>query len=113
MKKMGLLLVFFCSTSYALAQGQIVNCSINNDYRGKCRFVVEKGGSFSLSHPNRQGQPLFSEITDVSVYIVARNQAEVRGLTTAGINSRWGEAVRSRRNPACWVGSDFEVCAWK
>lgn len=111
MKKIGLLLVFFCSTSYVLAQGQIVNCSINNDYRGKCRFDVERGGSFSLSHPS--GKPLFGGIMDVSVYIVARNQAEVRGLTTDGIKSRWGEAVRSRRNPACWVGSDFEVCAWK
>lgn len=46
-----------------------------------------------------------------SVDIVETNQAEVRGLTSKGINSRWGEAKRSRKQPSCWVGEDFKVCA--
>jgi hypothetical protein len=43
---------------------------------------------------------------------VTRNVNPVRGLTTDGINSRWGTALRSKADPACWKGSDFEICAY-
>jgi hypothetical protein len=33
-------------------------------------------------------------------------------LTDEGINSRWGRAIRSRRDRACWVGEDFTICAY-
>jgi hypothetical protein len=46
------------------------------------------------------------------VQIVQPGVAEVRGLTRAGINSRWGSAQRSKRDRACWRGSDFWVCAY-
>ncbi|WP_017295364.1 hypothetical protein [Geminocystis herdmanii] len=44
--------------------------------------------------------------------IIKSGVAEVRGLTTAGINSRWGEARRSKSDKACWVGDDFTICAY-
>jgi hypothetical protein len=47
----------------------------------------------------------------ISVSVVRPGVAEVRGLTKRGINSRWGEARRSKSNRACWVGEDFKICA--
>jgi hypothetical protein len=80
-------------------------------FDGPCRFLPDgKGGSFSLSALDAQA-PLYTGILVVSVSVVAPGEAEVRGLTAEGINSRWGEARRSKADPACWTGSDFEVCA--
>jgi hypothetical protein len=79
-------------------------------FDGPCRFLGEKGGSFSLSALDGDSA-LYEGILDVSVTIVAPGKAEVRGLTELGINSRWGEARRSKKDPACWVGSGFEICA--
>lgn len=81
------------------------------DLDGPCRFLPDgKGGSFSLSALDGQSS-LFDDILVLSVDVVAPGKAEVRGLTSQGINSRWGEARRSKKDPACWAGSDFEVCA--
>jgi hypothetical protein len=77
---------------------------------GRCRFMAERGGSFALESMSRSA-PLFGDIVLVSVAIVSPGVAEVRGLTRAGINSRWGEAHRSQNDPACWEGPDFRVCA--
>lgn len=79
-------------------------------YKGPCRFFVEKGGSFSVSRP--RGGPLIGLVTIVSVTMTDPGAAEVRGVTTTGANSRWGEAKRSKKDPACWRGSDFWVCAY-
>ena len=62
--------------------------------------------------PDCRWIPILPNITDISVTIVATGVAEVRGLTTDGINSRWGSAVRSKVDSACWTGSDFEICAY-
>ena len=48
----------------------------------------------------------------VSVDIIEKGVAEVRGLTKDGINSRWGSAKRDLKDKACWKGDDFKVCAW-
>lgn len=77
-------------------------------YKGKCVFESEKGGSFSIRKPKGQ---ILENITSINVYVVEKGVAEVRGLTVDGINSRWGEAVRSKSDKACWVGEDFEICA--
>lgn len=78
-------------------------------WRGPCRFLPDGGGSFSVA-------PLRGNFQDgvgsISVSIVRPGVAEVRGLTGDGINSRWGEARRSRRDRACWVSSDFSVCVY-
>ena len=76
-----------------------------------CEFLSEGSkGSFSLRARGGEGE-LFPGVLSVSVAVVSPGVAEVRGLTSAGINSRWGEARRSRKDRACWTGSDFEVCA--
>jgi len=79
-------------------------------YSGGCLFSAEKGGSFTVTPA---GRPTFmGDVTSVSVYLVGDGSAEVRGLTRGGVNSRWGEARRSRRDPACWQGGDFRVCVY-
>ncbi len=98
----------------ASAQERLVGCSIDSDgkrmFDGRCRYIPDQGGSFALAHAN-PNRPLYGRILSISVFIVSPGVAEVRGLTDAGNNSRWGEARRSRQDAACWVGSDFTVCA--
>ena len=108
-----LLVLTFVSS---VAQARDARCSITEGRRvtfsGPCDFSPDgRDGSFSLSARRPQGY-LLKEISVLSVSMIAPGVAEVRGLTSAGINSRWGEARRSQRDPACWVGSDFQVCAW-
>jgi hypothetical protein len=82
----------------------------NPDYRGPCAFLPDKGGSFGLEAIGKRG---FSpDIVSISVWIVEPGVAEVRGLTRDGINSRWGEARRSKRDRACWDGADFRICVY-
>lgn len=95
----------------ALSATKTANCEVythDDSYEGKCIFTSEKGGSFSIRKPKGRILP---NITDINVYIVETGVAEVRGLTTGGINSRWGEARRSTTDRACWIGDDFEICA--
>jgi hypothetical protein len=100
----------------ALAQGDvIVQCDIVSGGRpafsGRCVFVPDgTSGSFGLLSTRRDA-PLFGRILSVGVTIVSPGVAEVRGLTTDGINSRWGEARRHAERRACWQGADFMVCA--
>lgn len=79
-------------------------------YIGPCDFRASQGGSFTLL-PVR-GRSLMTGLTSLTVSIVSSGVADVRGLTLAGVNSRWGEARRSRRDRACWVGEDFSICAY-
>ena len=100
-------------SSAAHTRPKSARCVISTEeapYSGPCRFIPEAGGSFVLE-PVR-GRRFFGEITSISVEMVGRGEAEVRGLTTSGINSRWGAARRSRRDPACWEGQDFSICAY-
>jgi hypothetical protein len=78
------------------------------DYRGPCRFSPEEGGSFTIEPARRRA--FGNGVTSISASLIAPGVAEVRGLTRDGVNSRWGEARRSRRDRACWLGSDFSVC---
>jgi hypothetical protein len=100
-------------SSAAHAKPRTARCAIATEeapYRGPCRFLPERGGSFTLEPVRRR--LFFGEVTSISVAMTARGEAEVRGLTTSGISSRWGIARRSRRDPACWEGQDFSVCAY-
>ena len=93
--------------------GKIADCMITSaesGYEGGCRFVAEKGGSFSVSRDD--GSNIVDDVVIITVAVIGSGKAEVRGLTSAGINSRWGEATRSTSDKACWTGSDFEVCAY-
>ena len=79
-------------------------------FNDKCLFMPEENGTFSLSNLNKN-TPLYGDITLVTVAVIKGGVAEVRGLTTTGINSRWGNASRSTKDKSCWVGSDFRICA--
>ncbi|MEB3230609.1 MAG: hypothetical protein VKJ64_06350 [Leptolyngbyaceae bacterium] len=77
-------------------------------FQGDCIFTQFDGnGSFSIQAPSG----LIDGSSSVSLAVIEPGVAEVRGLTVDGINSRWGEARRSDADPACWVGSDFTICA--
>ncbi len=90
-----------------VANGQ--NVDWRGTWRGPCYFFSERGGSFSI----RPRRGAFPDGTDqIGVTLVGRGQAEVRVITRHGMNSRWGEARRSRRDAACWVGDDFSICAY-
>ncbi|MEE9435034.1 MAG: hypothetical protein V3V15_12425, partial [Sphingorhabdus sp.] len=65
---------------------------------------------FSVSRDD--GSNIVDDVVIITVAVIGSGKAEVRGLTKAGINSRWGEATRSTSDKACWTGSDFEVCAY-
>jgi hypothetical protein len=97
----------------AAAEARTARCVVQSAgapiWRGACDFVPDRNGSFGIQ-PLRGLFP--GGISDISVGIVSPGIAEVRGLTRAGINSRWGEARRSPRDKACWAGEDFSVCVY-
>ncbi len=88
----------------------VLTAAVDRPYRGPCSFTAEKGGSFTIAPTGRR--TFFGDVTSVSVWIVKPGAAEVRGLTTDGVNSRWGEAKRSAKDRACWKGSDFAICVY-
>ena len=97
----------------AAAEARPARCVVQSAgapiWRGGCDFIPDRGGSFGIQ-PLRGRFP--GGISDISVSLIAPGVAEVRGLTRDGINSRWGEARRSRRDKACWAGEDFSVCVY-
>ncbi|MGI0479514.1 hypothetical protein ACN4EE_01855 [Geminocystis sp. CENA526] len=78
-------------------------------FRDKCNFQ-QYGGDGSFSIQAKSG--LIADRISISVQIIRPGVADVRGVTTMGINSRWGEARRSPSDKACWVGDDFTICAY-
>lgn len=89
---------------------QCVIESSGGGFRGPCRFASERGGSFSVERAD--GGALLDGVTLVSLAIVEPGVGEVRGLTQGGLSARWGMARRSARDPACWIGDDFSLCAY-
>ena len=78
-------------------------------WSGPCRFEAERGGSFTITPARGRFQ---NGVTSISLAIHHAGMGEVRGLTAAGVNSRWGEARRSPRDRACWIGADFSLCVY-
>ena len=113
--------LFFIS-AMAFAKDRIVDCSISSlpsgeiEYKGQCKYMAHSEGSFTLMSPLGE-MPLFDSVAMVTVHITRKNVAEVSGLVidkpSGGHNSRWGRAVRSKIDRACWNGDDFRICAWK
>jgi hypothetical protein len=79
-------------------------------YFGPCRFLSDGGGSFTIEPIGRRF--FFPRIGAITVAITAPGEAEVSGLTAAGINSRWGAARREGGAPACWLGGNFRICVY-
>ncbi len=82
----------------------------NGAYRGPCRFQSERGGTFTVDRADEA--ILIGGVTMITVAVIEPGVANVRGLTIDGVNSRWGGARRSSRDRACWIGSDFRICAY-
>lgn len=105
----------------ASAAAKRARCLILGDhaevvFKGPCIFDSDRDGSFMIS-PVRgdfliPGDKEGPGISSVSLDVTKRGKGEVRGLTGDGINSRWGEATRSKTDRACWVGEDFQVCVY-
>ena len=98
----------------ANAEAKIAKCVISQNrteiFRGPCKFTGLGEGSFSID-PVKGDYPI-DEISTISVSVQEVGVAEVRGLTSAGNNSRWGTAVRSQSDKACWNGTDFAICVY-
>jgi hypothetical protein len=80
------------------------------EWRGACDFQAERGGSFTVIPPD--GRSFANGVGAISLQVVEPGLGDVRGLTRDGINSRWGEARRSTRDRACWIGADFSLCVY-
>ena len=78
-------------------------------WSGPCQFEAERGGSFTVTPARGRFQ---NGVTSISLTVVSRGIGDVRGLTAAGVSSRWGEARRSPRDRACWIGADFSLCVY-
>lgn len=77
-----------------------------------CDFQPDgTNGSFAVAGRGNRGS-IMPGISIISVSVISPGVAEVRGLTSRGINSRWGEARRSQRDRACWNGADFRICVY-
>ena len=78
--------------------------------KGPCMFESDETGSFYVD--TDKIPRLNEQVESISVTMIEKGKADVRGLTKDGINSRWGGAHRSATDKACWTGSDFEICAY-
>ncbi|MEQ9663021.1 MAG: hypothetical protein RLN87_10775 [Parasphingopyxis sp.] len=78
-------------------------------YEGRCLYAADgDDGSFAI---RPVGADVFmDEVTSISVTIYEGDTANVRGLTTAGINSNWGDANPEAGDSNCWAGVDFTIC---
>lgn len=115
MKKLSLCLLLGLSALPFSAEAKPAQCLIESSgeilFKGKCDFSASRGGSFSLQNINKKGA-LYDDILIVSVEIISPSVAQVRGLTSFGNNSYWGDVRRSRTQSACWANNEFKICAW-
>lgn len=115
-----LFLVLVLVASPAMAGDRVVDCAITAQpkgevlYKGKCRFLPEGNGSFSLLHPG-QDRFLFGNTFAITVEVVEKGVGQVIASMSdkngGGHNSRWCEVKRSKTDAACWVGDCVQVCA--
>ena len=76
-----------------------------------CIIVKNTDGELDWYIIKRKNEkPLIRGVSLISITEMTPGTAEVFGLTTKGINSRWGEATRDGN---CWLGSDFTICLEK
>ena len=66
--------------------------------------VRREQGTTSLSAPNQ----LTGEEQTIEVSPKGRRHVQVRGLSSQGEETPWGEARKVGKS--CWVGSDFGLC---
>ena len=80
-------------------------------WTGPCTRRIAQPSAKHFSIAGINNSQLIPGILNISVSILGPGRADVRGLTTEGINSRWGSAVQDVKDPFCWIGTDFRICA--
>jgi hypothetical protein len=102
----------------APAMAKIARCDIrtsDGSYAAQCVFTPTGGGSFSIGPMGRDDFFAHAKadpgIVEIEVQVQG-SHADVRGVTSDGVDSYWGPAARSTKDPACWVGADFSICAY-
>lgn len=95
------------------AKAKEATCQIDEGgqtlYKGKCNFEPQGGGSFYISHPSFVKKV---GVESLMVIVEGKDQAVVQASKIGGGGSMWGEAVRSQKQKACWIGNNFKICAW-
>jgi hypothetical protein len=76
-------------------------------YQGPCEFALRAGGSFTLTFPQKAGDISQRRVGQISVQVGRDGIA-----TVTDADSRWGHAIRSKKDQACWIGREFRVCAY-
>ena len=76
------------------------------DYNGACHFWSEDGDSFSLTFPTGEGDGDLRRyhITRIRVRVIRTGVAEVSEPDRLA-DRRWGRALRSRLDRACWTAA--------
>lgn len=80
-------------------------------WTGPCTRQIEQPHAKHVSIAGLNNGEIIPGILSISVSILGPGRADVRGLTNEGIHSRWGSAVQDLKDPFCWIGTDFRVCA--
>jgi len=94
------------------ASAKVARCVIQarvGQHSGPCNYTA-RGGSFTVE-PVRQ-RYLVGTFMSINVDVNRSGNGYVRALSGRGYTARWGRAVRSKRDRACWVGQEFSVCTY-
>lgn len=93
-----------------------VNCRIESEgvalLEGRCEFQqFDKNGSFNISREDEKA-PINEDLLFLTVTVTGKRQADVSAMTTGGHPSKWGPAKLSSEKKGCWVGEQFQICAY-
>src|SRR4051812_50224352 len=95
------------------AKPRAARCDISTEagpYRGPCRFLAERGGSFSLTPPAGRRR-LLGDVTLIGVAMIGGGGGGGGGMNTHGLKLRRGGGGRSPPRPARRGGPGFPRCA--
>lgn len=95
------------------ASAKVARCVIKarvGEQSGPCTFTGRRGGSFTIEPVRRRY--LIGKFMSINVDVDRRGVGHVRAVSGRGYTARWGPAVRSKGDRACWTGQDFSVCAY-
>lgn len=77
-------------------------------YNKECFVLNSKKAEFSIKP--KKSDFFYSTITMLSLTLIDVNKYHVRGLTSYGNNSYFGDASKSDTSSNCWIGNDFTIC---
>jgi hypothetical protein len=110
-----LAVAFMTSTIMGVAHARPAQCEITEidrgSYKGPCDFQATKGGSFSISFPEKAGDYL--NVSFLNVEIVRPGFAYLSGAVWGrGMEDAFGTLSREKSKPACWSGEWGRVCVY-